>query len=159
MLGVATLLALPVTSWQMASAETDAKGFEQVQPDQLNWKLVPGGHGLMMAIVSGDPSKPGIYVVRAKFPPGVMSVPHFHGEDRFVTVLKGTWYTGTDEHWDPTTTVGMPVGAFMKHPAGAIHFDGAKDEEAIVQIMGLGPSSTTPIYTDMDAAGNPHRLN
>jgi hypothetical protein len=159
MLGVATLLSLPLASPQMVKAETDAQGFERVQPDQLDWKPVPGGHGLMIAIVSGDPSKPGIYVVRAKFPPGVMSTPHFHGEERYVTVIKGTWYTGTDAHWDPATTVGMPVGAFMKHPAGAVHFDGAKDQEAIVQIIGIGPSSTTPIYKDMDPAGNPHKLN
>ena len=31
----------------------------------------------------------------------------------------------------------------MFHPAGFHHYDGAKDEEVIVQIMGMGPVKTT----------------
>jgi hypothetical protein len=30
------------------------------------------------AIVEGDPTKPGFYIIQVKFPPGVMSRPHFH---------------------------------------------------------------------------------
>jgi quercetin dioxygenase-like cupin family protein len=97
-------------------------------------------------------------VVQAKFPPGIMSAPHYHGEDRYVTVIKGTWYTGTDADWDPSKTVAMPTGSFMKHPAGAVHFDGAKDEEVIVRIIGMGPSSTTGIYPELDPLGSPHKL-
>jgi hypothetical protein len=33
----------------------------------------------------------------------------------------------------------------MKHPAGAHHFDGAKDEEVIVELIGIGPSDTTKL--------------
>lgn len=39
----------------------------------------------------------------------------------------------------------------MKHPAGAVHFDGSKGEDAIVQISGMGPA---PIIF-VDEAGNP----
>lgn len=141
-----------------ARSETDAKGFIRVRPEQLHWTEVPNGHGIKMAVVSGDPSKPGIYVIRVIFPPGIMSTPHFHGEDRHVVVLKGTWYTGTDDAWDPATTVAMPTGSYMEHPAGAVHFDGAKDEEAIVQIIGQGPSTTTLVYPDMGGFGSPHKL-
>ncbi len=155
----AALLVVPVTLPLSAGAVTDDQGFERVRSEDLKWQPVPGGHGLMMAVVSGDPTKAGLYVVRGKFPPGVMSTPHTHGEDRYVTVIKGTWYTGTDAHWDPATTVGMPTGSFMKHPAGTAHFDGAKDEEVIVQIMGMGPTSTNPVYPGMEPAGNPHKLN
>jgi hypothetical protein len=31
----------------------------------------------------------------------------------------------------------------MLHPAGGVHFDGAKAEAAIVQITGTGPNKTT----------------
>jgi hypothetical protein len=31
----------------------------------------------------------------------------------------------------------------MLHPAKAVHWDGAKDEEVIVQIVGQGPGSST----------------
>jgi hypothetical protein len=37
-----------------------------------------------------------------------MSAPHFHPEDRHAVVLRGTWYTGTDDSWDPGTTEVYP---------------------------------------------------
>ena len=139
-------------------AAKDAQGFERVFPDQVQWVDEPGGHGVQRAVISGDPSKPGLYVVRVKFPPGIMSTPHFHGEDRYAVVLKGTWYTGTSDDWDPAKTVGLPPGSFMKHPAKAVHFDGAKDEEVILQLVGEGPSSTTLLYPAETGFGNPHKL-
>jgi len=33
--------------------------------------------------------------------------------------------------------------------AGKVHFDGAKDEDALLELVGMGPVTTTPI----DAAG------
>src|ERR1044071_29711 len=50
--------------------------------------------------VFGDPSKPGLYAIRRKFKPGEMSMPHFHDQDRLVTVIKGTWYSGEGDVWD-----------------------------------------------------------
>src|SRR5262249_44718933 len=49
------------------------------------------------AVLFGDPSKPGPYVVRIKWFPGNMSRPHFHPNDRFFAVLSGTWWMGTGE--------------------------------------------------------------
>lgn len=141
-----------------ASAQTDAKGFVRMTPDQAEWKDVPGGHGVKIAVVSGDPSKAGLYVIRVKFPPGIMSAPHFHPEDRHAVVLKGTWYTGTDDSWDPDKTVALKPGSYMKHPAGAVHYDGAKDEEVIVQIAGYGPSGTTEVFPGESRFGAPHKL-
>src|SRR5271170_1480405 len=133
----ACLALLPPLVLLPANAQTDAKGFVRVTPEQVQWKDVPGGHGVQTAVISGDPTKPGIYVVRVKFPPGIMSSPHYHPEDRHAVVLRGTWYTGTDDSWDPDKTVGLKPGSYMKHPAGAVHFDGAKREEVIVQIIGF----------------------
>jgi quercetin dioxygenase-like cupin family protein len=148
-------LLLPAVS---RAVEADSKGFIRELPGQVEWKDVPNGRGVQMAVISGDPTKPGIYVIRVKFPPGVMSSPHYHREDRHAVVLKGTWYTGTDENWDPATTVGLPAGSYMKHPAGAVHFDGAKDEEVIVQIIGEGPTSTTVLYPKEGDFGTAHKL-
>jgi quercetin dioxygenase-like cupin family protein len=141
-----------------ACAETDGKGFVRLAPEQSEWKDIPDSHGVQMAVVSGDPSKPGLYVIRVKFPPGIMSAPHFHPEDRHAVVLKGTWYTGTDDTWDPDRTVPLKPGSYMKHPAGAIHYDGAKDEEVIVQIAGYGPSGTTEVFPGEARFGLPHKL-
>jgi quercetin dioxygenase-like cupin family protein len=122
-------------------AETDEKGFVRTRPEQVEWK-----NGL--AVVEGDPSKPGIYVVRVKFEPHTFSMPHWHNTDRHVVVLKGTWYMGVGEKFDPTTATPMPAGSYVKHPAGATHWDGAKDEEVVLQIIGQGPVTTDLVNKD-----------
>ena len=129
-------------------ADTDAIGFIRVLPENIEWKDAPGYNGVKMAVIAGDPSKPGVYVVRVKFPPGLMSRPHFHPDDRYAVVLKGTWWTGTGDTFDPASTVPIPAGGFMKHPAGGHHFDGAKDEEVILQLIGYGPGGTTMIHPE-----------
>jgi quercetin dioxygenase-like cupin family protein len=75
------------------------------------------------------------------------SRPHFHPHDRFITVLKGTWWVGTGTKFDPDGTVPMPAGSFVVHCARGVHFDGAKDEEAVLLIVGDGPETPTPAET------------
>ena len=77
---VAALWAAPVTH-----AEKDEAGFVRVAPEEVQWKDLPGYGGLKYAVIEGDPSKEGIYVVRVKFPPGLMTRPHYHPEDRHAT--------------------------------------------------------------------------
>ena len=140
-----------------ALAQTDAQGFIRVAPDNIVFK--DAGNGVKFASIYGDPSKPGPYVIRVIFPVGVMSSPHSHSEERHVIVIKGTWFTGTDDKWDPTTAVGLPAGSYMYHPAGGVHFDGALKDEVTVQIVGVGPSKTTFLYPKEGGFGAPHKLN
>ena len=139
----AVLLIAPV-----AHSERDDPGFVRVDPEDVQWKELPGYGGLQYAVIEGDPSKEGIYVVRVKFPPGVMTRPHFHPEDRHAIVISGTWYTGTGDAFDPNSTVALKAGSYMKHPAKAHHFDGAKDEEAVLQIIGNGPTGTIWLHPE-----------
>jgi quercetin dioxygenase-like cupin family protein len=129
-------------------AQPDENGFIRIQPEQIDWKEVPNSGGVKTAVVAGDPGKPGVYVVRVWFPPGVMSRPHSHPDDRYAIVIKGTWWTGTGETFDPKSTQPVKAGGFMKHPAGAVHYDGAKDEEVILQLIGIGPGGTTYAHPD-----------
>jgi len=95
-------------------------------------------------ILFGDPSKPGPYVARIKWLPGNMSRPHFHPNDRFFAVISGTWWMGTGDKFDPASTVPVPVGSYVVHYANKIHYDGAKDEEVVIQVWGMGPATATP---------------
>ncbi len=105
--------------------------------------------------VFGDQGQPGMYVYRNRFAPGVTSRPHYHDQDRWVTVIKGTWWTGEGDVFQPDKMVPIKEGGMMYHPAGFHHYDGAKDGEVIVQIMGMGPVKT--VQTEVDASGNPVR--
>jgi len=96
------------------------------------------------AVLFGDPSKPGPYVVRIKWLPGNMSRPHFHPNDRFFAVISGTWWMGTGETFDPDSTVPAPAGSYVIHYGGKVHYDGAKGEEAVIQVWGMGPATATP---------------
>ncbi len=111
-------------------------------PDQIPWKLNAAGTA-ENAILYGDPDKPGLYVVMNKWLPGNMSRPHWHPNDRVITVLKGTWWVGTGDKYDPASTVGMPAGTVVTHFGKEVHYDGAKDGEAWLLIVGEGPATST----------------
>ena len=51
---------------------------------------------------------------------------------------------GTGEKFDPASTVPVPAGSYVIHYANKIHYDGAKDEEAVIEVHGIGPAAATP---------------
>ena len=113
-------------------------------PDQIAWKDNPNGANAN-AVLVGDPSKPGLYVVLNKWKAGNhFSRPHFHPNDRFITVLSGTWWVGSGTKYDPNNTVPMPAGTFVTHFGKQVHYDGAKDVDAVLLIVGEGPATSTP---------------
>ena len=57
-------------------------------PDQIKW--VTSASGASTAVVLGDPEKPGLYIQLNKWSPGHMSRPHWHPNDRYITVISGT---------------------------------------------------------------------
>ncbi len=128
----------------LARAEQDVHGFLRIGSSEVHFKS-PLGIGPEQAVLFGDPSKPGLYVIRVRFPPGAHSNPHFHSKDRHATVLKGVWWNGNGEELDFNKAVPMTAGSYVLHPSGGVHWDGAGDEEVIVQIVGEGPVETTQI--------------
>jgi len=113
-------------------------------PNQIPW-LPPTPAGNQSAVLVGDPAKEGLYVQMVKWLAGNhFSHPHFHPHDRFITVLKGTWWVGTGTKFDPDGTVPMPAGTFVTHYGQQVHFDGAKAEDAVLLIVGEGPGTSTP---------------
>jgi len=116
------------------------------RPDQIKWNP-PTAAGSQNAVLVGDPSKPGFYVVRNKWLKGNhFSKPHFHPNDRFITVISGTWWVGSGTKWDPEHgSVPMPAGTFVTHFGKQVHWDGAKDEDAVLLIVGEGPATSTRV--------------
>ena len=126
------------------AAELDPKAVIFKLPDQIEWK---GTGGNRSAVLAGDPTATGLYVVINKWLAGNnFSRPHFHPNDRFITVLKGTWWVGSGRKFDPANnTVPMPAGTFVTHYGGQVHWDGAKDEDALLLIVGMGPATNTRV--------------
>jgi hypothetical protein len=136
--GLLTSMASPIISRADQTIEI-------VDADKLVWQDYPGLPGVKFVVLAGNPREPGLYVIRAKFAPRTMSRPHWHPEARYVTVVKGTWYAGTGDKADPASTTPIREGGFAIHAPREVHYDGAKDEEVIVQITGMGPSGTVVV--------------
>jgi quercetin dioxygenase-like cupin family protein len=141
----------PATSKRVAETPgtlsgIDPKAVVYTLPDKLKWRDPFGKSPVNQAILHGDPTKPGLYVVLNRFKPGNFSRPHFHPNDRFITVVKGTWWVATGNKFDPEhNMVPMPAGSFVTHYGKQVHWDGAKDEEAWVLIAGNGPATMTRV--------------
>ncbi|MBS0374391.1 MAG: cupin domain-containing protein [Proteobacteria bacterium] len=152
MIRPALVLAISLLLPAALAADPPASAMRIVRASQILWQHDAKFPGLEFAVLEGDPSAPGKpYVIRVRFAPGAFSRPHFHPEARHIVVLQGTWWVGAGPRWDPESTTPVPAGSFVVHHARQIHFDGAKDEEVIVQISGIGPDTATAV----DERGRP----
>src|SRR5581483_540998 len=122
------------------AADVDPKIAAISTPDQIKWSKTAS---VDQAVLAGDPTKPGLYVILVKWHPHHMSRPHFHPNDRYITVISGTWWIGTGDKYAPDSTVPVHAGSFVRHFAKQIHYDGAKDEEVVLEIVGEGPETMT----------------
>jgi quercetin dioxygenase-like cupin family protein len=113
-------------------------------PKDMKWGAAPPvfEKGSMMSVVSGDPSKEGLYCVRLKMPAGYRINPHWHPTDENVTVISGTFALGMGEKFDKATMKELPPGGFALLPAQMRHYAMAKTA-AIVQVHGMGPFALT----------------
>lgn len=127
------------------AVDLDPKVLAFKLPDQIKWGPVTPA-GSQQAVLYGDPDKPGLYAVLNKWTAGNhFSRPHFHENDRFITVISGTWWVGSGPNFDlEHGTVAMPAGSFVTHYGKQVHWDGAKDVDAVLLIVGIGPAASIP---------------
>jgi quercetin dioxygenase-like cupin family protein len=114
--------------------------FKSILPEDIDWKPFPAfPQSVRLAVVVGDPSKPGPYVVRVKAPSGVKLMPHKHPEDRIYTVMSGVFYIGLGDRFNAERLMAYPPGSVVVLPGDTWHFHFAKSGEYITQITGIGP--------------------
>jgi quercetin dioxygenase-like cupin family protein len=109
-------------------------------PADVKWGAPPPSlrKGAQFAVVSGDPTKTGPFVIRLKFPAGYRISPHWHPTDEHVTVLAGTMALGMGEKFDQAAMKVLPAGSYGMLPAEMRHFAMAKTA-ATIQVHGMGP--------------------
>ena len=95
--------------------------------------------------IAGDRTQAGMYAYRVRFPTGFRNEPHFHPDDRIVTVIAGTLHVGLGERIDEASMRPLPAGSLWTEPSGEAHYVWAKSGEVIIQVIGYGPSSTTQV--------------
>ena len=140
-LGLLSVSALALSGGLARAAGLDQAAVTFKLPDEIKWSP-PSPNGAQNAVLVGDPSKEGLYVQMVKWLAGHhFSHPHFHPHDRFITVLKGTWWVNTGPNYDPDGMKPIPAGSYVVHYGKEMHYDGAKDEECILEIVGIGPAN------------------
>jgi hypothetical protein len=144
-LGIVAAAALAIWTGAQAGGEQgkvhDAdKDHVVVRPDDIKWGPAPPGlpADAKAAVLSGDPSKAGPYVIRAQLPDGYKVPPHWHPSDENVTVIKGTLMVGKGEKFNADASEALPAGSFVRMPKEMRHFAWAKGE-TIIQVHGSGP--------------------
>jgi quercetin dioxygenase-like cupin family protein len=114
--------------------------FRAVLPEDIDWKPFPAfPSGVRLAVLIGDPSQPGPYVIRVRVPGGAKLMPHRHPEDRIYTVISGVFYIGFGEKFDGEKVDAYPPGSVIVLPGGTWHFHFAKSGEYVSQVNAIGP--------------------
>jgi anti-sigma factor ChrR (cupin superfamily) len=142
-LGIAAAAALAIGIGAQAGDEKGHrldKDHVMVRPDDVKWGPAPPSlpAGAKVAVLSGDPGKPGPYVIRVKLPDGYKVPPHWHPTDENVTVIEGTFMAGKGDKFNGDASEALPAGSFVKMPKEMRHFAWAKGE-TIIQLHGIGP--------------------
>ena len=115
----------------------------RLAPDELAW--VEAGGGVARVDIAGDRTKEGMYAYRVRFPQGFRNEPHFHPDDRVVTVISGTLHVGFGERIDESSMRPLSTGSLWTEPGNEPHYVWARDGEVVIQIIGYGPSATTQV--------------
>lgn len=122
-----------------------------VQPNALKWGPAPPGlpPGSQVAVVAGDPSKDGPYVIRAKLPSGYKIPPHYHPTAENVTVLSGTFHIGMGDTLDTKKGEALKAGGFFTADKGMHHY-GWTSGSTVIQVHGMGPFAITYVNPNDD---------
>ena len=134
----ASLLSVFVLTAPACAQQPEATA---VLPESLKWNPTPFPD-VTVAIVAGNPMASGMYAIFAKYRAGGRSAPHTHPDQRVVTVLSGTYYSGLGAVFDETKLRPLHSGSVLIVPANTLHYALAKDEETVVQEVGMGPTAT-----------------
>jgi len=122
-----------------------------VPADSVTWGPAPAAlpAGARLAVLEGDPTKPGPYTIRLRLPAGYWFPPHSHPGAEHVTVMSGALTVGMGDRADQAQTRTLPAGSYGGIPADVRHYATAEGE-TVVQIHGVGPFGIAYVHAADD---------
>ena len=130
--------------------------FRSILPEDIEWKPFPAfPPSARLAVLVGEPSKHGPYVIRVKLPESEKLMPHKHPEDRIYTVMSGVFYIGLGERFDGDEVKAYPPGSVIVLPGDTWHFHWAKSGEYVTQVNAIGPLGLEYHDADDDPSQSP----
>jgi quercetin dioxygenase-like cupin family protein len=94
--------------------------------------------GAEMAVMQGDPTKAGKFVVRFRMPDGYRIPPHTHPTDEHLTVLEGMFSVGMGKTEQPDSMRMLHPGDSVSMRAKQPHYARTMGA-AVVQVRSKGP--------------------
>jgi quercetin dioxygenase-like cupin family protein len=114
--------------------------FRVIRAEEVPWQpFAAFPKDARLAVLVGDPEKPGPYMIRVRLPLDVRMMPHRHAEDRIYTVISGVFYIGRGEVFDANKLTAHGPGSVVILPAGEPHFHWARSGEYVTQVTAIGP--------------------
>ncbi len=109
--------------------------------------------GTQISLVSGDPARPGPFVLRIRFPAETVIAPHTHSEAETLTILAGSIYHQHGRTIDKAAGEQLRTGGFVFLPKDMPHALWTTTEPVELQVNGSGPFGLNYI----DPADDPSR--
>lgn len=136
--------AFILASAMLAGNPSFAAGHTPVNADGLTWGPAPPmlPKGAQITVLSGDPFKDGLYVLRLKLPANYKIPAHNHPTSEYVTIVSGKFHIGMGDKLDEKKGVELRAGGFGEAPAHMNHYAWATGE-TVVQVHGQGPFALT----------------
>ena len=109
-------------------------------PSAIQWGDAPPTlpKGAKMAVLSGDPSKKGFFVLRLKAPDGYRVAAHWHPTRENLTIISGTFHLGMGDTLDTSKADAMAAGSFAYLDGKMNHYAWVEGD-TVVQVEGMGP--------------------
>jgi quercetin dioxygenase-like cupin family protein len=138
--GALLLVAAAAQAQAPAATQAAAPHAAVYAPSGITWGPAPAilPAGAQLAVLEGDPSREGPFVMRLKMPNGYRIPPHYHPLEERVTVIQGTFYVGMGERFDAAAMSQLSTGTYAQLTPGTRHFARAQGE-TVIQLHGAGP--------------------
>jgi mannose-6-phosphate isomerase-like protein (cupin superfamily) len=98
--------------------------------------------GARAAVVEGDPTKPGPFILRLDLPDGYEVRPHHHPTAERVRVIEGTLMVGHGKQWADDKMQPLAARAEGTIPAKQPHYVRAKGK-TLIEVRSTGPFEIT----------------
>jgi hypothetical protein len=134
------LLLLSVAAFGQLWKKEKMAGARMMKGTDVQWAAGPPSlpPGAKLAVLDGDPGKPGPFTIRLRVPNGYKVMPHWHPTAEQLTVISGTFIVGTGDKWNDSAMTPLGPGSFMTMDAKNRHFAMAKGVTT-VQVSSTGP--------------------
>jgi quercetin dioxygenase-like cupin family protein len=142
------LLALLVAASSVVPGASGCAGQSSAGSASPHWLVPPVlPPGAFIAVVSGDPTRPGPFTLLVSMPNGYRIPPHSHPSYEHVEVKEGTLLVGMGDRLDPKMTQALAAGDSATAPGGMHHFSIAKGR-TLLSATFMGPYTITYVRAE-----------